>query len=78
MVVMERSSFNEVDENAMTEAALQHMARGVHKGGTDGHGGGGETSRAEERASVQFAHEAWRDHFAAMGTNLLNDQDNGR
>eukprot|EP00959_Pyramimonas_sp_CCMP1952_P402135 8426686-Pyramimonas_sp.AAC.1 len=37
MVVMERSSFNEVDENAMTEAALQHMTRGVNEGGTDGH-----------------------------------------
>eukprot|EP00959_Pyramimonas_sp_CCMP1952_P235251 4915870-Pyramimonas_sp.AAC.1 len=62
----------------MTEAALQHMSRGVHEGGTDGHGDGCATSRAEERASVQFAYEAWWDHLVALVASLLSDRDNGR
>eukprot|EP00959_Pyramimonas_sp_CCMP1952_P051317 1072584-Pyramimonas_sp.AAC.1 len=54
------------------------MTCGVNEGGTDGHGGGCASSRAEERACVQFAYTAWRDHFVALATNLLSDQDNGR
>ena len=77
MVVMETSSFNDVDANAMTESAFGRLAEEV----------GGDPARPEsvegahERAGdvqVRFAAAAWRDHVVALATNFLGDLENGR
>eukprot|EP00959_Pyramimonas_sp_CCMP1952_P376834 7892775-Pyramimonas_sp.AAC.1 len=60
MVVMEKSSYNDVDANAMTEAAFARLAEGVEEGtatvavAPGAHEGAGE-------AGVRFAAAAWRD-----------------
>ena len=78
MVVMERSSLNEVDVNAMTESALAHMAAG--RGDEPAAPAGNHSCAPDQGQSggVRFAREAWRDHVIALAANLLGDRENGR
>ena len=73
MVVMEKSSFNDVDTNAMTESAFAWLAEGAG----DVTAEAGDDQKAQSGpgdAGVRFAAAAWRDHVVALTAHFLGDR----